>query len=289
MEKILTLAVLIVAASVWFISAGYSSAGPGVDPWFSPNPVVPDPQALVCYDVQQGDNEMADVVLETKTYGQDEVEVRKLIMLCELSNMYTFDIPTGLWFYVAPNPPTVADTSILACYELQNGDDPGMGAYLTTQSFGTDQVLIDTSNVMCESAKKHVTNRDGTVSTFGTATNIIFQCFDIANGDDPNLAVAFANNNFGDEPVILGAGIGMCEEGVKYREVKGQIEVTGMANGIAYECFDIAAWQDDRHVAVTIETENFGFDDVTVRQATQLCQIAKKGDFHVITAYPHQP
>jgi len=287
MKKIMFALMLLAGGAALLLSAGSSSADdPGIPPVFSTKPRLPDPQALVCYDLRHGDNENANAVLETATYGQDEVRIRKLVMLCELSNMYTFKIPAGFWFYLAPKPPAIAETTIFACYTLQNGDDPGMGANLTTQSFGKDQVLIDTSNLMCESARKHVVNADGYTSTYGTGTDTILQCFETSLGDDPNLAAAFANNNFGDEPVVMGAGIGMCEEGVKYREVDGRPEVTGTAAGVAYQCFAIARWQDDRQVEVTLETANFGSDDVTVGRASQLCQLAKKGDFHVVTSNP---
>ena len=287
MKRLLGLLLLSAAASFWLLAAAPSSADDNDTVTVVTAP--PAAKAQVCYDVDHGEDVRVDVVLETKTYGLDKAQVRTLVMLCELSTINTFPIPDYTFVTVAPSPPPVADTSIFACYALRGGDNAGMGAHLKTVSFGKDTVTVGTSNIMCESAKKHVTNRDGSVSTYGVSTNNILQCFKLANGDNPNLAVSFANNNFGSDVVTTGKGIGLCEEGVKYRDINGQTEITGMANGVAYECFDVADWADDEQKAVVLETENFGRDKVIVRKATQICQLADKADFHIVTAYPWQP
>jgi hypothetical protein len=164
-----------------------------------------------------------------------------------------------------------------------------MGAHLKTPSFGTDTVKVGTSDLMCESARKYVTNPDGTVSQYGVGTNTIWQCFELGAGDNPNLAVSFANNNFGADVVTTGPTIQMCEEGVKYRDIHGQTEITGFANGVVHGCYDIAAWADDEKKTVVLATENFGRDEVVVRKATQICQVGSKSDFHYVVATPIEP
>jgi len=285
MKRLLGLLLLTAAATLWFVAASPGAAdddGPAHTVTAYPLTA----KAQVCYDVDKGEDVKVDVTLATKSYGKDDVQVRRLVMMCELSTIKTFPVPTGPFLWIAPNPPTVSDTSIFACYALRGGDDPGMGANITTPSFGTDKVIVDTSNMMCESAKKHVINPDGTMSTYGVGTNTIWQCFKLGAGDNPNLAVGFANNNFGSDVVKTGIGIQMCEEGVKYRDIHGQTEVTGFANGVVYECFDVAGWADDEKKTVVLETENFGRDEVVVRQSTQVCQLGTKTDFHVVTATP---
>jgi hypothetical protein len=283
MKRLLGMVLLSAAATLWFWSAAPGSADHATVTAY------PLQKAQVCYDVDQGEDVKIDVVLDTKTYEKDEVQVRRLVMMCELSTISTFKIPMGPFLWIPHNPPTVSDTSIFACYTLRGGDDAGMGAILKTPSFGEDKVIVGTSNLMCESAKKHVINPDGTKSTYGVGTNTIWQCFKIGNSDIAPLAASFANNNFGADVVTTGKGIELCEEGVKYREINGQIEVTGFANGVAHECFEVTGWQEDEKLPVVLETENFGRDEVVVRKATQICQLAEKGDFHIVQVSPVRP
>jgi hypothetical protein len=41
-------------------------------------------------------------------------------------------------------------------------------------------------------------------------------------------------------------------------------------------------------MTVTLETKHFGLDTVKAWEANRLCQIAKKGAFHIVTGYPNQ-
>ena len=264
-RKLLGLLLLSMATSLWFFSAGNTSAdhgGPHVT-------AAPLPTVYTCYDLEKGEDVKTDVTLITKSYGKDAVQVRELVMLCELSTMYPFGHG-----YV-PAPPPVADTAIFACYALRGGSNPNEAAILTTPSFGSDAVVVGTSHLMCEAARKHVTNAAGATVTFGAVRNAIWQCFRLGKGADPNQDVNLTNNNFGLERVTVRTGIAMCEEGEKHRLINGQWEVTGLANGVAYECFRLERGNDPQQVVV-LETENFGRDEVVVRRASQVCQVAEK-------------
>jgi hypothetical protein len=281
MKRLLGLLLLTAAATLWLFSASPGAADDDDGPTHTVTAY--SPKALVCYDVDKGDDVKVDVTPNTKSYGKDDAQVRRLVMMCETSTIGTFPVPTGPFLYIVPSPPPVADTAIYACYALRGGDDPKVSANLKTPSFGTDKVVIGTSNMMCEAGKKHVVNPDGSISSYGVSTNTIFQCFKLGEGDNPNLAVKFANNNFGADVVKTGNTIQMCEEGEKYRDIHGQTEVTGFANGVVHVCYDIAGWADDEMKTVVLETENFGRDEVVVRQSTQICQVGSKTEFLTVT------
>jgi hypothetical protein len=68
----------------------------------------------------------------------------------------------------------------------------------------------------------------------------------------------------------------MCEDGVKYRDIHGQLEITGFANGVVHGYHDIAAWAEDEKKTVVLATDNFGRDEVVVRKATQICQTGRR-------------
>ena len=242
-------------------------------------PNIPAPTLVyTCYDVQKGEDVKVDARLITTNFGGDLVTVRRLVMMCELSTKNVIDTTN-------PKAPPVQDTKIFACYTLDNGTDPNDPYSITTKNFGKDGVIVRTSNLMCESAVKYVTTANGTTQQFGSMNGVIWQCYRLDKGLDPAKPFILANNNFGLNSVRVRIGIEMCEEGEKDRLINGQIDVTGKATGVVYECFKLDNGKDPQKV-VTLETKNFGKDQVLVRNARVMCEIGVKEPIHTTTTVP---
>lgn len=261
------------------VQSGTTSAqsNPGTkDPVITNPTPVPPTLVYTCYDVQKGEDVKVEARLITKNFGGDLVTVRRLVMMCELSTKNVLDTPH-------PEAPPVQSTKIYACYTLDRGTDPNDPYSITTKNFGKDVVMVRTSNLMCETASKTVTNAAGGTQVYGSPSGGIWQCYRLDKGLDPNKAFILKNNNFGANTVRVRTGFEMCEEGEKDRIINGMLDISGQANGVVYECFKLENGNDPQKV-VTLETKNFGKDQVVVRNARAMCEIGVKEPIHTTTA-----
>jgi hypothetical protein len=279
MKKLLSLtAVFSVVTILLFLALGSTSsaqrqvdpAGPGV----VSDQTAPATNVLECYNVDKGDSVNVSARLITKNFGGDLVAIRQLVMMCEESTKNAVNSRDAV-------PPPLSDTRIYACYSLQRGGDPDDPYVIETKNFGKDGVVVRTSNLMCETASKTVTDAAGNSRTIGTPTGSVMQCFKLSSGDSPNQAFTLVNNNFGASTVKVGTGIQLCEEAQKDRLVDGAVVSSGLANGFVRECFAIRGGDDPKAV-VTLETKNFGKDEVVVRRAVTMCEGGEKTPVYIV-------
>ena len=232
------------------------------------NQLVPT-QVLECYSVQNGDAVNTPARLVTKNFGGDLVYLRNLIMMCELS---TKNSPTTQ----NADPPPAEQTKIFACYSLLRGSDPSDPFVLNTENFGKDVVTVRTANIMCESASKTVTTAAGGPKTYGTPDGQVAQCFRLDQGQTPNKFFTLANNNFGNTRVLVSTALEMCETAQKQIQTSdGNVATSGEATGAVAECFAIRGGVDEK-TPVTLETKNFGKDEVIVHRPLLMCEEAEK-------------
>jgi hypothetical protein len=226
----------------------------------------------ICYDLRGGADEQATVRLITKNFGGDLVRVRKLVRMCEGSYKY----PVGTVAPVPPNGP------ILACYIVGKGNNPQDPYQLTTANFGTDQVIVGASRLMCESAiKRHVGSDKPPVGQTGAP---IWQCYNLREGHVIDKEYFYTNQNFGPGLALVRQLVMLCEEAAKERtDAAGNVTTVGQASGAVVACYSITSNQNPA-ATVVLRTDNFGRDQVAVHQATLLCERAdKKPVFHFPT------
>lgn len=225
---------------------------------------------------QYGADPKAVVRLVTDNFGGKLVRVRKLIAMCELALKYAPAAGVS-----DPPPPTDADTRIYACYQIQRGQDPNDPFVLFTQNFQNDLVQVRTSQVMCEEASKTRTNANGEVTTVGKPAGNIWQCFNLDKGKQINQKFRLSTNNFGRDDTLIIRGTQLCEDAMKLRlNADGTVVTSGKATGRVLECFRLESKLDPR-AKVTLETNNFGRVDVTVRRAFQMCEPGEKTPVYI--------
>lgn len=105
----------------------------------------PGDHVMVCYQIREGDNPQATVVLENRNFGKDKVIVGPAVMMCEEANKRTHNNREGV------GRPT---GFVWECFGLREGDDPQAKVVLETKNFGEDRVVVRHSRMMCEQAKK---------------------------------------------------------------------------------------------------------------------------------------
>jgi hypothetical protein len=108
--------------------------------------VLPPPLVWQCFNVAQGDAPRVQVKLQTRNFGVDDVQVRKLVTLCEDARKVR-PVSGGLQSIGEPTG------RVYACYQV-SGINPNAPHVLTTRNFGPDRVIVRRSNLMCEPAKK---------------------------------------------------------------------------------------------------------------------------------------
>ncbi len=164
---------------------------------------------------------------------------------------------------------TTGATRVLECYKLDKGADPDDSIFLTTGNFGRDDVAVRRSSQMCEGAIKA-----GQPST-AAPPNVVWQCYDLRDGLDPNAPFTLTTQNFGEHRAEVRRAVLMCEEARKLRvNAAGVVTVVGQPTGRTYECFVINGKIDANEFFLT--TRNFGPDDVVVRNPRMMCEPAKK-------------
>ncbi len=230
------------------------ASGPSVDEKAAPTLV------YECLSLVEGQDPNQAVMLDTNNFGKDMVTVRTSRMMCESALKYR-QPPAGTQLL----PPTLK--SVLQCFRLQNGQDPDDLAVLVTQNFGPNTVRIRTSRTMCESAAK----------AFGGAVTpnpvtFVWQCFDIDFGANPNIPVVLVTNNFGPHKAVVGRAVMMCEMAKKITSAGNVYNADH--KGEVYQCFRLES--PTLNLAATLDTRNFGKDDVRIRRPNLMCEPARK-------------
>jgi hypothetical protein len=120
--------------------------------------------------------------------------------------------------------------------------------------------------------------------TDGAGATPVFECFDLVNGDNPNLGVRLVTSNFGRQAATVTRSDAMCESANKY---EGQT-TSGAApvNGVALQCFDLDAPQSEIGRDFYLDTANFGRTRVTVGSAFAYCENALKIRASVVLQNP---
>ncbi len=230
-------------------------------------------------DEEDSDDE-ALISLATGTFGADSVELGDLEILCISSNRAAEDD-------TVVDAPAAEDTRVLACFGVDDGNDPREGFSFSTDSFGADAVAIRDAELVCEEAS--LTTEDD--ETVGEATGAAWYCYSIRRGDDPDLDISYANIFTSDDAKIDSA-VTLCELATEYgddadveptddepvTEETDEAEVEEAEETLALlACYDLDK-ADDPEVTVTIETSTLGSLDVVVGQAVLLCEAATTTD-----------
>jgi len=188
---------------------------------------------------------------------------------------------------------------------IVHGDDLGGDPYvLETLTFGFDWVVPHQADFFCETAVKTTSSATPTQPL----ETRIWVCYAIRRGADPDDPISLLTNNFtggdGDEDggadtdgdqVFVRRSTHLCEEGSKTTFQRNGLEDETFGNsesGIVYQCFTIEGGQDPSQV-FWLHTENWGADDVRVRQSNMMCEPAVKyeegGGGTVAGAFPAEP
>lgn len=103
----------------------------------------------------------------------------------------------------------------------------------------------------------------------------VYECFQLAQGQDPNTVVMLDTDNFGKDIVNVRTSRLMCETALKYRKlVPGQEPLPPQLNEVM-QCFRLQKGQDPNDPAV-LDTRNFGPDKVDIRTSNLMCETAIK-------------
>src|SRR5688572_20919415 len=97
---------------------------------------------------------------------------------------------------------------------------------------------------------------------------VVYECFNLSGGDDPNEQHTLTTANFGADVVTVRTARMLCEVADK----------DGLPHGFApiyLQCFSLTGGIDPR-ANITLVTDNFGPDDMTVRTSTMMCESAMK-------------
>jgi hypothetical protein len=97
---------------------------------------------------------------------------------------------------------------------------------------------------------------------------VLAQCFNITDGNDPNEPVSAYTLDFGSDDFTVRRATQFCEIATK----DGTGDMTTVAR---YLCHTITGGHDPND-GITLFTDNFGDDEVTVRASTMLCRPGQK-------------
>jgi len=196
--------------------------------------------------------------------------------------------------HVSSAPPVPPDADIAAralgraplvveCSLLAEGATPDENVRLVTNNFGGDVVNVQGAFIMCEGAKKQ--RLDNTAAApFGAPGRFVYECYRLLNGANPDDPFTLRTANFGDDRVVVGQAVVMCEGAQKvHTTATGLVTTTGTAGHDAWECYLIASNQT-HEVPVALTTANFGTDRGLVLRPILMCEDAQKH-----SADPAQP
>jgi hypothetical protein len=255
-----------------FYGVGYLQGSPEVE-GAAAGQALNAPHILQCYNLDEGDLQSERALMTTDNFGRDVVEITQAIMMCEqASKFHPSDANDGRGTVTG----SMGD-QVLQCYRLRGGSDPDDLVGLRTRNFGDDRVIVRRAVMMCEGARKeHQATPGGDTQSFGTPGDRVLMCYRIQEGDNPQATVVLENRNFGEDKVIVGPAVMMCEEANK--RTRTNEEGVGQPTGIVWECYALNEG-DDPQATVVLETANFGKDKVIVRHSRMMCERALKDHF----------
>jgi hypothetical protein len=202
---------------------------------------IPTPGPLVyqCFNTMGGDDPNEQHTLES-SFGTDTVTVRRAVMMCEIAGKDGEPAASGIPYF--------------QCFTLTGGMDPNSGLTLGTENFGSDDVTVRASTMMCESASKN-----------GSApAPHVLQCFNVTGGNDPNENHTLDSIDQAEDEVRVRRSNIMCETAAKDGE-------TTTEDPMRLQCFTITGGIDTRDSTYLV-TDNFGYDDIMIRAATMMCE-----------------
>ncbi len=187
-----------------------------------------------------------DVDIDANLYVSDSNNHRVLVYLDML---------------VAP-PDTTADfvfgqNGNLAAQECRNG---GISAFSLCEPLG---VAVDGDGNLYVADRA---NHRALVYLEKSPRATYWQCFNLTDGDDPKRSLTLSTE-FGDDSVVVRRATRLCETATK--------NGGGIVTPEFYLCYTITGGMDPK-ANVTLETGNFGEDEVVVRASTTMCESAQK-------------
>ena len=258
-------------------------------------------QVWECIAIVHGDSQNEPVVLETANFGFDYVEVNRPEFFCESA------VKSNVDSFFEPD-----DQRILVCFSIRRGDDPNDPVTLDTDNFPDDDVWVRRATYMCEEGAKFrveesTTNDEGEEvvdkddprfgNPFGNATGIVWECFTLENGNDPDQEFYLSTQNFGVDRVTVRKSGLMCEPALKSRLLRvssvGPAQVAVFPDEDILQCFRIIGGVKLEEELLLLGTQNFGEDRVQMRNGSMMCEPAEKTsyleDFDITTGPPVPP
>lgn len=157
---------------------------------------------MACYRMSRGTNPDDPVELTTGNFGPDRVDVIQAIAMCEgASKTISGTEPVG-----------IPGDHVWEIFRILNGHDPSAPVTLNTRNSGPDDVVVRDAFVMFEEATKQTADA---AEILGVDSGRVWECYRLDGGATPDITVTLTTRNFGDESVIVGPSILMCEEATK--------------------------------------------------------------------------
>ena len=182
---------------------------------------------LVCYSILRGDDPNDPVTLVTDNFEGDDVNVRRATYMCEEGTkarvLESTTNDEGEQVVDKDNPLFGHALGTLSghdweCFTPENGNDPNQEFYLYTANFGSDEVDVRRSGLMCEQALKfRLLLQPGALQVqFPFEPEPILQCFRIIGGVKlEEELILLKTENFGEDRVQMRNGSLMCENADK--------------------------------------------------------------------------
>lgn len=272
MRLALALATLATTALLVLLAIGESgsvNSAPPVPPdlGIAPNAVGRVPLVTECFLLEEGDNPNEAVRLVTDNFGGDVVTVVNASFMCEAARKERLGTAATL-------PLGAPGRFVYECYRILDGADPADPFTLRTRNFGDHRVKVNRAVAMCESARKRHVLADGTVTSTGAIGQSVWECFAIEANTTTDAAITLTTSNFGVDQARTARPVFMCEEARKHTADPAEDDI-GHASGIVWECF-LLTTEVHRSEPVSLDTYNFGTDEVLVRDPFLMCERARK-------------
>lgn len=181
---------------------------------------------------------------------------------------------------------------VFECFWILKAE--GEGAYpddrikLTTQSYGSDDVLVQRIAWLCESGYKYRAFDQGPAGDVEVQVNgtKVFACYYIALGDVVFQTEGVYTDNFGLDRVFVTKSGVMCERAEKYHNntvtgslVEDEADAQGV-NGRHWQCFTLYAAPRLRPFGIW--TNNFNWQAIWAMNGYQLCENAEKQHYEYV-------
>jgi hypothetical protein len=173
------------------------------------------------------------------------------------------------------HPPPPGPTLVMECWRITEGNNPNALVRLITDNFARDDAYVREASRYCELGHKYY-QPTATTQLKPPDTQVAWQCFNLAKGDDPDDEVILTTQNFGTHRAVVRRAVLMCENALKIRATAGQVTTYGNpALNRVYVCYQLEA-ANLPPTRFSIVTDNFGVDPVLARRPELLCEEAVK-------------